>query len=437
MLRRIIITVFAALIVSPVFATQDLLLKNVNVVDPKSKTILKRNVLIHDGNIVSVTEDSLDSFQNYSGVTMDLSGKYLSPSFSDMHAHANVNQGLNDTFQELGIKGVAKINLLAGVTTMLDLFNQEDEILTYRNSQKIENLSGAELFSAGALFTCKGGHGTEYPGVKIHEINSPSEAESAITEFAKLQPDVVKIVYDHAWSTPSMDKETMSAAIATANKFGLKTVIHVGTWENAKEAVLAGATAITHLHNTEVPDDLVKLFGERKIWIIPTMAVQSDLANFVDTPEILNSSLAKRIVPENILESFKHFDPATSNYLKWFYEFQKINRVNFQRSLKKFADGGARVLTGTDVPNIGTLVGFSVHREMKLMVDAGMSSWQALAAATTLPGEFLGKNYGVTPGSIANLVVLSASPIEDIDNTQKIELVVHYGKVVYSQHLSQ
>lgn len=428
MLRKIILTVFVALSLSSVLAAQDLLLKNVNVVDPKSQTIQKRNVLIHDGNIKSVTEESLE---NYSGDSLDLSGKYLSPSFSDMHVHANVNQGLNGTYQELGFEGVAKNNLLAGVTTMLDLFNQEEEILAYRNSQKIENLSGAELFSAGALFTCKGGHGAEYPGVKIHEINSPTEAEIEMTNFAKLRPDVVKIVYDHAWPTPSMDKETMAAAVATANKFGLKTVIHIGTWEDAKEAVLAGATAITHFHSTEVPDELVKLFGERKVWIIPTIAVQSDLMNFVDNPEILKSPLAKRIVPENILESYNHFDPATSKYQKWFYEFQKTNKINFQASLKKLSDAGAKVLTGTDVPNIGTLVGFSLHREMKLMVDAGLTSWKALAAATTLPGEFLGKNYGVTPGSIANLVVLSASPIEDIENTQKIELVIHYGKIVY------
>jgi imidazolonepropionase-like amidohydrolase len=430
MLRIIIIAVSAALIGWPAFATQDLLLKNVNVVDPKSKTIQKRNVLIHDGKILSVTEESL---KNYAGETMDLSGKYLSPSFSDMHVHANANQGLNNTFQELGFEGVAKNNMLAGVTTMLDLFNQEDEILAFRNSQKIENLTGAELFSAGALFTCKGGHGTEYAGVKVHEINSAAEAESAMSEFAKVRPDVVKIVYDHAWTAPSMDKATMTAAITSANKLGLKTVIHIGTWQDAKEAVLAGATAITHLHFSEVPDDVVKLIGERKVWIIPTMAVQSDMANLIDNPEILKSPLAKRIVPGNILESYKHFDPASSKFHKWFYEFQKTNKVIFQASLKKLADAGAQVMTGTDVPNIGTFVGFSLHREMKLMVDAGLSPWQALEAATTLPGEFLGKNYGVTPGSIANLVVLSASPIEDIENTQKIELVIHYGKVAYAK----
>ena len=415
-------------------ASQGLLLKNVNVVDPKSKTIFKRDILIQNGIIKSVSEKSEESIVNFQGQTFDLTGKYLSPSFSDMHAHANVNQGLNDTYQVLGFDGVAKLNLRAGVTTMLDLFNQEDEIFAYRNSQKIELLNGAELFSAGAMFTCKGDHGTQYPGVSVHEINNPTEAEIEIAKIAKLRPDVIKIVYDHAWpQTPSMNKETMSAALASAKKLGIKSVVHIGKWEDAREAVLAGATAITHLHFSEIPDDIAILLGEKRVWIIPTLSVQSDLYNFVNNPDILKSPLALRLVPKDILDSYSHFNPEASKYMKWFYEFQKTNKIHFQNSLKKLADAGARVLTGTDVPNIGTLVGFSIHREMKLLVEAGLSPWQALEAATTLPGEFLGLSYGVTPGSIANLVVLSDSPIENIDNTQKIKMVIQHGNLVNLQ----
>jgi imidazolonepropionase-like amidohydrolase len=64
------------------------------------------------------------------------------------------------------------------------------------------------------------------------------------------------------------------------------------------------------------------------------------------------------------------------------------------------------------------------------LVEAGLSSWQALAAATTEAGAFLGRAYGVTPGSEANLVVLDASPIDDIRNTQRIAYVIHHGAIV-------
>jgi imidazolonepropionase-like amidohydrolase len=79
---------------------------------------------------------------------------------------------------------------------------------------------------------------------------------------------------------------------------------------------------------------------------------------------------------------------------------------------------------------VGTLQGYSVHRELIRLVDAGLSPWQALAAATTDAGAFLGQAYGVKAGGEANLVVLDASPIENIGNTQAIAYVIHHGAIV-------
>ena len=88
------------------------------------------------------------------------------------------------------------------------------------------------------------------------------------------------------------------------------------------------------------------------------------------------------------------------------------------------------MLTGTDSGNLGTIQGYSVHREMVWMVEAGLSPWQALAAATVNAGRFLGRSYGVSPGNEASLVLLEASPIEDIRNTERIHLIIHHGRVV-------
>lgn len=80
--------------------------------------------------------------------------------------------------------------------------------------------------------------------------------------------------------------------------------------------------------------------------------------------------------------------------------------------------------------NRGALQGYSAHRELMKLVEGGATPWQALAGNTTLAGEFLGRDYGVSLGDEANLVLLNASPIEDIRNTQRIFAVVHHGQVV-------
>jgi len=98
--------------------------------------------------------------------------------------------------------------------------------------------------------------------------------------------------------------------------------------------------------------------------------------------------------------------------------------------VKAMADAGVTILTGTDSGLPGTIQGYSMHRELMKLVEAGLSPWQALAAGTTEAGAFLGRQYGVTPGSEANLLVLDGSPLEDIRNTQRIAYVIHHGAIV-------
>ena len=89
------------------------------------------------------------------------------------------------------------------------------------------------------------------------------------------------------------------------------------------------------------------------------------------------------------------------------------------------------MLAGTDGGNPGVIQGFSVHRELTRFVEAGLSPWDALAAATTRAGEFLGRHYGVSTGDEANVVVVDKSPLDDIANTQQISLVVMRGQIAY------
>jgi cytosine/adenosine deaminase-related metal-dependent hydrolase len=80
-----------------------------------------------------------------------------------------------------------------------------------------------------------------------------------------------------------------------------------------------------------------------------------------------------------------------------------------------------RIVAGSDTGNLGTFQGFSLHRELVVLNQWGLSPWQALAAATTHAYELLGLNMGFTPGAEATFVVLDASPLIDIANTQRID----------------
>ena len=121
--------------------------------------------------------------------------------------------------------------------------------------------------------------------------------------------------------------------------------------------------------------------------------------------------------------------------MQWFLRWQRSNSQAIQVAVKTLADAGVTMLAGTDAGNMGVFQGFSLHRELALLVDAGLSEWDALRAATTNASGFLGERWGVAPGDEATLLILDASPIDDIRNTQRIHAVIQRGTVVERDEL--
>ncbi|MGH7601618.1 MAG: amidohydrolase family protein, partial [bacterium] len=411
--------------------SQDLLLQNTQIVDPAAQKVSRGSILIRSGKIEQILNAAP---KNFAGEKIDLAGKWVIPGLNDMHAHSYGNLAPGNNMQLLMTPGAAKMMLYCGVTGFLDLFSAESEILRWRDQQRQSGMLGADIYCAGPIFTCTGGHGTEY-GIPTRVINSPAEAEKEVSELALKKPEVIKIVYDHAFGRmPTIDHATMEAAVKAAAKHGIKTVIHIGTWQDAKEAVLAGANAITHLHGEEIPDDVVVLMKQKNVYSIPTMTVETELVYLAQNPALLDNALLAAVATPAVVGAYRDtskFDNRTKAWLRW----QKSGQANYRRSIKKLADGGVKIMAGTDAGNFGTFQGFSVHREIQIMMEAGVQTWQALAAATTIPGEFLGQPFGVRAGNVANLVVLNASPVEKIGNTQNIAMVIHHGKVVNREDL--
>jgi imidazolonepropionase-like amidohydrolase len=423
---RITLTLVALLILACDISAQDLLIRDVTVLDPINRSSRRGSVIVRDGHIADILREAPEKFE---GEVLDGAGKWLIPGLNDMHVHSFGNIAPQGTMEVMGSERVARVLLFAGVTGFLDLFSMEDQILGLRDAQRKEGLEAADIYAAGPILTSTGGHGTEY-GIPTRIIDSPADARREVDALAKKHPDVVKIVYDHAGRMPTIDKATLTEAIRAATGHNLRTVIHIGTWEDAREAVEAGASAITHTYGPDViPDALVKLMKRKHVFHIPTLAVQTELLNIVADQRFLDDPLLMQVTGANVINAYRDtaaFEPRLKGFLGW------LRRIGpgLNESIAKIHAAGIPILAGTDAGNPGTFQGYSLHRELELLVGAGLTSWEALASATTLAGTFLGERFGVRPGDVANLVLLDASPIEQIANTKKIAAVVHRGRVV-------
>lgn len=402
-----------ALAASPACAS-GLVLKNANIVDPSNRTISKHDVYIRDGKIATANTASDDS------KIVDLSGKWVIPGLIDLHVHCHGNPLANGEYEELGAHKSAKIMLYCGVCAFLDLAARNYETLF---AARDEQRANAEKFSDEADIYCAGGPFGRW------NLPSPAQAPNAIDEYIeKWHPDVVKLIYGR----DTLDCATLTAAVKTARQAGVKTVVHIGSWQHARDSIKAGATAVTHFFDDEViPRDIVRVWRKNNTVSIPTMAVQCDMANFVEKPQLLDSPLLTAIEPAASLQTYRdreHFSKKANFTVKW----QTEDMDNDFQSFRKLAAARVPMLAGSDTGNLGTFQGFSLHREIKLMQDAGYSSWDALAAATIYAADFLGRTSGIKTGDTAELVILDADPIADIANTQKIFGVVHHSTLIQS-----
>lgn len=404
--------------------TADLILTNARVIDPETRTLTQTHLVIGDGRILAWSQSVPD---HINVETLDLDGRWVMPGLVDMHTHSFGNRGPMAQSDNPGTAVIAERVLQTGVTAFVDLFGDEDALFDVRDRQRSGQIGGADIYASLSCLTAPEGHCTEY-GIPTRVMQTPSEARAAVLDLAARNPDVIKLVYQPSDDQPSMDLSTFQAAVETARELGIKTIVHIKTWEEVREAAEAGVTAFTHIPVGPMPEGLAEQLAETGVIAIPTLTVHVDFTRFLFGDDVLEAPLARRATTVDILESY-----AKPETLAQFASQEDRWRAMDQSRLESVSAlyaAGVPILTGTDAGNWGVIQGFSVHREMVLLEEAGLERWDILAAATTDAGSFLGVDYGVQPGDIATLIVLNASPLEAIANSQTIEDVFLHGKRV-------
>jgi imidazolonepropionase-like amidohydrolase len=404
------------------------------IVDPAAQTVEKHDLYICRGVVVG-PEDG----PKCAPKEIDVSGKFLIPGLSDMHMHARGISLGDYTEHTMTVDAVAATLRIAGVTSFLDSMNDEAKIFPIRDAQRSKgDFPGADIFAAGGALTPTGGHGTEYdlPKTSYRLVDTIADAKTQVADIATKNPDFVKIMYDHMADDGStiadgrtgvdgvaMKKEVMQAIVSECKARGLKTQVHATVWGDYRDAIAAGVTLVAHMGEAPIPDDIVQAAAQSGVFWVPTLSLFHGFVDILADQSLLDDPLLQKVASKDDIDSYRpnrvYKDPET---MQWF-----ARHVNDNANIAKLRAAGVKLLAGSDTIEQGIFIGWSLHREMKLLVNAGLTPFEALRAATTSAGEFLGKNFGITPGAEGNVVVLEASPIDDIWNTTKIDLVIHHG----------
>ncbi len=395
-----------------------LLIKGARVFDGTA-VLGARDVLVRGGRIERVAA----SIAAPAGAdVVDAAGKTLLPGLIDAHTHT-----WGDALEQA---------LAFGVTTELDMFTDAKAAATWRTEQRDGRANArADIFSAGTLVTSPKGHGTEY-GMVIPTIASPDSAQAFVDARIAEGSDYIKIVFDdgssYGMSLATIDVATLRAVVAAAHKRGKLAVVHIGSLAAARQAVEAGADGLVHIHADRGDyAAFAKFVAGKRVFVIPTLTVNQSVTGTAGSAPLLEDARVDSLLRAADIGQMKQSFPRRRNAtLEYAFAESTVTRLHRER---------VPILAGTDAPNPGTTHGVSLHRELELLVRAGLTPTEALASATSVPARAfrIADRGRIAAGMRADLVLVNGDPTVDITATRAITAVwkagVKFDRAAYAK----
>jgi imidazolonepropionase-like amidohydrolase len=416
-----------------------LVVDGATVWDGAGQTIRDAVVVVSNGRIEAV--GARGSVQVPAGATVvDAKGKTLIPGLINTHGHIGMTKGLKaakENFTEENVLAQLRQYARYGVTAVQSLGTDFEPMFKVRGPAGAEEAPRATVFTAGRGFTGKQGYPAVLPGNAgvPREVDTVEEVKQHVAELAAQKVDVVKIWVDDHWGHyKKIRPELYKAIIDEAHRRGMRVVAHIFYLDDAKQLVAAGLDGLGHsVRDREVDGELIKLLKEKKSFIVPTLVREESTFVYATPPAFLDDPFFSRWVDAEVIKQLK--DPAWGARVKADPDFSKYpgQLKTAQKNLKKLWDAGVLVAFGSDSGPPARFQGFFEHRELELMVEAGLTPTQALQAATKNAAEALRitQDFGMlVKGKRADMILLDADPLSDIRNTRKINKVWIGGREV-------
>ncbi|HEX4231385.1 MAG TPA: amidohydrolase family protein [Bryobacteraceae bacterium] len=396
------------------------------------------SILIVNGKIANVVVDNANGHWPKGAQFLKLPGKTVIPGIINAHGHLGLTQGATVSianYTEENVERQLTQYQRYGVTTVMSLGMNLDLLYKLRAEQSKGKLDGATILTAGRGIGAP--DGVPAPGLHenpVYRPKTPGEARKDVREMARHHPDLIKIwVDDNLGKLPRPDPAVYGAAIEQAHELNLRVAAHVYTLESADRLLEDHIDILAHsIRNKLLDDRTVDLITKQGVFYIPSLQMEeafyiyAEHPKWMDTPffkNALSPALAALLDSQSYIDSVKNSPEI------------KVHRKALEIAMKNLStllDAGANIGFGTDSgANPFRIQGFAEHRELELMVQAGMTPLQAIQSATGVNARLLGidKTTGtLVPGKDADFIVLDADPMEDIRNTEKIDMIFHRGK---------
>jgi imidazolonepropionase-like amidohydrolase len=415
---------------------QGLAFVDVSIVPMDADHVLEHQTVLIRGDRIAALGPAASTRVPDGTTRIDGHGKWLMPGLVDMHVH------LDDA--DDGTLYVAN-----GVTTIRNMWGTPQTLAT-RADYAAGRALGPTVYTTGPILD---GKPPVWPGSLA--IENAEEADKELTAEKAAGYDFVK-VYSR------LGKDAYLGILAAARKYGLRVVGHVPEAVGLDGVLAAGGqesiehlngylmavqedhspalgkpevgansrVALAHVDDAKLAD-IVRRTKAAGVWNCVTLVFFERFAALDDRDALLRLPAVKYVSPEQLAD----WDPKKD------FRMQGMTTKDFatvralvafdERVTRALRDAGARLLLGTDTSNPFVIAGFAVHEELALLVEAGLTPFEALRAGTTDAAEFLHteREFGrVAPGLRADLILVDGNPLADVHNAARASGVVLRGQ---------
>lgn len=461
-MKRILFTCLALCTLQITFAQvskhkYSLIITNAKIVDVAHNTIISGKLIAIKGNTIKAIDDTKMLAKYKADKYIDAAGKYVMPGLWDMHIHL---RGGTDMVE--ANKAMLPLFLAFGVTTVRECGGDiTPQVMQWRKQTADGTLAGPTIFTSGPKLD-----GPKPTWAGSIEVETPQQVSKALDSLQKIKVDFVKI-YES-----KISRDAYLEAVSQAHNRGLKSTGHMPYTVKLTEAVERGMNGSEHLYyvfkacsnkedsitalvqQREHTDKPLGLFGalpalyntydetkattlfrylaQQKFTITPTLFVSKTLDE-IKTIDHNRDTLLAYIDPKiqatytgRITSAKKQTDAATQFTLKY--------AAKAAAMVPQMYRAGVNIIAGSDCGAFNSYVypGASLHGELKLLVETGLTPAQALTTSIINGAKFFGLSsfYGaLQPGKCSDMVMLSNNPLQNIAAVDDIQTVIANGKV--------
>lgn len=396
------------------------------------ETVLpNQTVVVRNGIIYAMGDEGKIQWSKEAKV-IEGKGKFLIPGIAEMHAHVPPSDDIE------AMKEVLLLFAVNGITTIRGMLGHPRH-LELREGIKKGTIIGPAFYTSGPSLN---GNSAPTPEAAAKLVR---EQKAAGYDFLKIHPGIKLDAFKAMAATakevaiPFAGHVPADVGIWNAIDLGILTIDHMDGFVEAlvpgKERFTEGshglfATEIFGEANLSHISKLMQALKQNKTWVVPTQALA------VRWLSPIQSATQRAAEPEMQYMSPKTVAgwTRTKQNMESGPGYKKEAMPQYialrNQLIKACQDAGVPLLLGSDAPQVFNVPGFSTHHELKYLVDAGLTPYQALYSGTVAVGKFYGREKlgTIQKGAPADLVLLEANPLEEIENIKRIDGVVLAGK---------